>query len=707
MSAVNARSLCHAAWAFRNREKRLEPKYPALKTLHRIMMRKPLSEALFFHAVLWIIPPTVTRSILISHHIDLASGSGLSGFFEGLISGFFQDLFIALAVYVILGFINFLMAKRPLTSKRILFLLSFLCFSFYSVYLLIDLFLTLNLGVRINNVLFYFLSDIRPFIDSAKNLGFFLFLALVLLIAGLSLILFKIYFKKFQMQKLSIASIGSAIGTLVIAVLLNGVPPYNVKYYSASPVFAVNFDLMARFVGHDHSGPDQMSQNDILSTLSCHDTEEFSLISPEFPLLKMTKGYKGQKCFHIKVKKDERPHLIFLFLESFSAKDVGALGSKMGATPVFDMLEKEGVLFTNFYSTGVQTTRSVISSLFGIMPRYTKKAVQSDDPELPLIGIADLLNMRGYLSAYFHNGSLDFEGKTDFFSKHGYSEIYGREDILEKFPHAEKTSWGIHDEYLMQFVTDWMSQKDKEKQPVFLTMFTVSIHHPYLVPSHFNPPPFNITDDFASRPFSREKAKRIYARYLKTVHYTDYCIGLFIRFLKARGLYDKSIIFILADNSAPMGEHRENFFSIRYLYEENLKIPLLILAPGRLKKPVVVDEVGSQMDLLPTVMDILGISGLNHAMGTSLVREAQGKTIFFNNPFELGYRGLRKGSMKFIYSKQEKGIIGELYDLESDPAEKENLLTDLDSVRGYFEEAEKIHRVSGSLYRNRNFAPSD
>lgn len=668
-------------------------------------MKKTFSKAFLLHLFLWITIPTIVRSLSLSYHIDLASGSGQVDLLKGLISGLFQDIFLASEIYVLLGLIGLFCARKHRKSKWVLFALSSLLFSLFHIYLLIDLFLVLNLGIRINSVFFYFLSDIAPFVDSAKSLGLYQFLALVLLIAGVSVIVFHSYFKHFQAPNLDITSIGMAIATFVIAVLLNDVPPYSVRYYATSPVFAHQYDLVAKSLVQSHSGPPQVSRSDILSILPCNDTEEFSLVSHEFPLLKMTNGFKGPKHFHITINKGERPHLIFLFLESFRAQDVGALGSQTEATPVFDELKKGGVLFTNFYSTGVQTTRSVISSLFGIMPRYTEKAVQSGDPELPLIGIADLLNGRGYMSAYIHNGSLEFDGKTDFFSRHGYSEIYGSEDIIDKFPHAERTTWGLHDEYLMRFVTDWMAQKDKERQPTFLTLFTVSVHHPYIVPGYYKPPVFNVTKDSTFLPFFKDTAKQLYTRYLETMHYTDYCIGLFIRLLKDRGLYEKSIIFILADNSAPMGEHRGNFFALRYLYEENLKIPLLILAPGRLREPAVVNEVGSQVDLLPTVMDILGINDLNHAMGASLAREVHGRTVFFNNPFELGYRGLRKGSVKFIYSKQEKGIIAEIYNLESDPAESTNLLTDYNSVKSYFEEAEKVHKVFSTLYRRRNFAP--
>src|SRR4029453_1390486 len=133
-------------------------------------------------------------------------------------------------------------------------------------------------------------------------------------------------------------------------------------------------------------------------------------------------------------------------------------------------------------------------------------------------------------------------------------------------------------------------------------------HHPWHVPAHYAAPKFDTG--------SNEE----YGRFLQTFHYSDHCLGQFFDLLKAKGLDRKTIVFVLADTATPQGEHHNNFMLVNYLYEENLRIPLLIVAPGHHKKPAVIDDVGSQVDLLPTVMDLFGMQGLNHSVGTTLVR---------------------------------------------------------------------------------------
>ena len=75
-----------------------------------------------------------------------------------------------------------------------------------------------------------------------------------------------------------------------------------------------------------------------------------------------------------------------------------------------------------------------------------------------------------------------FEKKRGFFPNQGYADVLGQETVSNAFSNAGGTSWGLHDEYLMQFLADYISQHDKSGQSVFVTSFTVSHHHPWYVP---------------------------------------------------------------------------------------------------------------------------------------------------------------------------------------------------------------------------------
>jgi phosphoglycerol transferase MdoB-like AlkP superfamily enzyme len=661
---------------------------------------------LLCYLVIWVSIPSILRLYAIVHHIS-PSLAGSTAFIGGFFSGFFQDLLLGLEVYIFLGLVNAFLRNRYPDHRIVFSILSILLFSACHIYFFIDTSLLLTLGVRACSGFFYLFKDISPFFDSAKELGLFSLLLISIVAILISVVTFNIYFKKFETPRLNVWLVGTALAVFLISILIQSFVSPATQYFTNNSIIMGQYALISQSIGSNKSSLSKISRKDVLEVLPSHKTEDFSLLSEDFPLLKMTTGFKGAKNFNIKIDKDEKPHIIFLFLESFRAFDVGVLGSDKGATPVFDRISKEGALFTNFYSTGTQTTRAVISSLFGIMPRFTAQSIQSGDPDLSLIGIADILNNNGYMSAYFHNGSLKFESKQDFLPKHGYSEVYGKNDILQYNPEAEKTSWGIHDEYLMHFVADWLDKKDQEGQPAFLTIFTVSTHHPYQVPKNYQPPDFNVERDDPYNPFVKTKStgKGIYKRYLETIHYADYSLGLLIQLLREKRIYEKSIIFILADDSVPMGEHHKNYYGIRYLYEENIKIPLLILAPGKLVQPVVVDQISSQVDLLPTVMDILKLSAVNHAIGTSLARKDKNRTVFFNNPFELGYLGIRKGVYKVIYTKQGRDVKVQIYNLQDDPAETRILRNRMNLANAFLKEAERVNSIFETVYYHRNIAP--
>ncbi len=351
--------------------------------------------------------------------------------------------------------------------------------------------------------------------------------------------------------------------------------------------------------------------------------ENYTHLDPKFPLLKYTNGFHGEKNFTYE-KKSKDPNIIFLFMESFRAKDVGELGGKWNVTPEFDKLAKQGAFFSNFYSNSVTTANAAISSLFGIpAPIDTSR----NATKVPLISIAKLLKEKGYKTSYLHNGSLNFENKMEFFPANGFDHMIGKNEIFSKYPEAEKMSWGIPDEYLMQYSAQYL---EKQSQPSFLTLFTVSNHHPWHVPIHFHKKIF---------PSHLDKN---YQKFLSSMHYSDYCLGMFIELLKKKNLLDNTLLFILGDHGQSVLEKEQHFAVMKDISSENVHIPLLIYGKDQIK-PTIVREPSSQIDLLPTVMDLLQIRGVNHSIGTSLLRSNPKRHVFFHNPSPFGKIGKRDG----------------------------------------------------------------
>jgi len=386
----------------------------------------------------------------------------------------------------------------------------------------------------------------------------------------------------------------------------------------------------------------------------------------------------GEPLFNVRIGDGERPHVVLLVMESQRAIDIGALGGRHGVSPQFDRLSKEGVLFTNFHANGIQTTRAVISLLFGRMPRFDSNAIQAEQPVVQMKGLPSMFAARGYHTAYLHNGELSFENQGPFFAANGFQTVEGEKALEAHHPDAQRMSWGIHDEYLYDRAAGWLAERDAEQKPAFLTLFTISNHHPWTVPDHFQRPPVDVSDVD-------------HRKFLTAFAYADHALGGFVDDLRARGLADKTILIVTADTSRAMGEHDDNFSVVTNLHRENVAVPLLILADGRLT-PQRIDAVGSQVDVLPTVAQLLGLTAPNALPGTTLTHAAANRTAYFNSPYVLRYWGLRRGSWHYFYAM--KARTHHLFDLREDLAEVHNLATERpDLAEEFFLDIARKHRI--------------
>lgn len=355
-----------------------------------------------------------------------------------------------------------------------------------------------------------------------------------------------------------------------------------------------------------------------------------------FPL--STHKTQGKKLFDIPT--EDKPHIIFIVLESFRAKNVGCLGATVPLSPHFDRLAQKGILFTNFHSTGNLTNRSIIASLFGLPPAHRPWHL-GYYCDLPLIGLPQILARHGYHPAVIQGGSTSFDHEAKFFENQGFKTILGKRDIDQS-----GTSWGVFDEHLMPYAASWLSQ---QSQPVFLNLTTITNHHPWMHPNGES-------------------------GYFQTFAYTDWALNLFVEDLKKRELLQKSILFIFGDHGQELADRDPHFAINRHLYQDNIHVPLLVYAEKR-QKHTVIDTVASQIDLLPTVLDLLHLTDPHHSLGKSLLR-ASTKPIFFSHPFDTPIRGCREGKWKYLI--QESGE--ELYDLSADPEERVNRVGEKDFI---------------------------
>ncbi|MEO6844493.1 MAG: LTA synthase family protein, partial [Ginsengibacter sp.] len=262
----------------------------------------------------------------------------------------------------------------------------------------------------------------------------------------------------------------------------------------------------------------------------------------------------------------EKPNILFIILESYTAKWVGCLGGVPGVTPNLDKIAADGLLFTHIYAAGDRSEKGQVAVLSGYPNQAITSIIKTPTKTLHLPSINQSLEKIGYHSSYTYGGELEFANIKSYLINIGINQLVDKYD----FPVSERTtSWGVHDQYVFnRFYEDI----HKEKQPFFAAMFTLSSHEPYDVPMKTH---FKGTDETTL--------------FENSVYYTDSIIGHFINTLKQDTLWKNTLIVFVADHGHPLPGHDPNDRPSKF------RIPL-IFSGGALSMKGTINNFGSQTD---------------------------------------------------------------------------------------------------------------
>jgi phosphoglycerol transferase MdoB-like AlkP superfamily enzyme len=297
-----------------------------------------------------------------------------------------------------------------------------------------------------------------------------------------------------------------------------------------------------------------------------------------------------------------RPNVVFVLMESFMGVDVGAIGyeGEVDVTPNYNKLAKEGILFKNVYSSGKRSNRGVVSTITGYPSSYgqaiIKKAIAG---RRKFYSIPDILKNRGYNTHFYYGGDIEFDNMKAFLVRNGIETIFDMND----FPKKDRTiAWGVPDDKVFEKMSEDMNNM---KEPFYVEVFTLSNHSPYDIPKEF-------------QIYSEKDYPNMYQKY-NGQYFADYAIGKFTESLKNKEWAKNTIFVFVADH----GENRSVPVEIDWKKFTN---PLLIWSPNKdLVKPQVVNTLGTQMDILPTLMGMLGGEYEHASWGKDLLQPRNGK----------------------------------------------------------------------------------
>lgn len=320
--------------------------------------------------------------------------------------------------------------------------------------------------------------------------------------------------------------------------------------------------------------------------------------------------YKNNTASDIRVLTIKQPNIILIIIESFTAKVIDPLNGLKGVTPNFNKACSEGILFNHFHATATRSDKGISAILSGF-PSLSKETITMfPEKSSKLPNITKELRNKGYNTAFYYGGDINFAGLNSYLVNGGYQNMVDIKDFSKK---AASSNWGVPDEKVFQRLFQDLQKKSNSK--FFYTLFTLSNHEPFdiPVPHHF---PGN---DFDSR-------------FLSTAYYTDSCIFDFTEKCKRAGIWDSTLFILVADHGSSLPGNHEHHDPMKF------HIPMLWLG-GVIKEPMIISQYGSQLDVPKTLLNQLGINANDFQFGHDIFLSEFDKTSFaiYTHNYGMGY----------------------------------------------------------------------
>ena len=282
------------------------------------------------------------------------------------------------------------------------------------------------------------------------------------------------------------------------------------------------------------------------------------------------------------ILKIEKPNIIVVLLESWSADLIESLGGEPGITPNFHELEKEGLLFTNIYASA-NRSQHAMSSLFGGLPGMPVTTITlHPDKYYAVPSLVKKMDSIGYHTSFYFGGELNYGNILSYLRYNEFDEIIEAKDIHEGF---HKGKLGYHDTDIMPWYIDQISDYP---QPFFSTLFTQSTHSPYDYP----------------KIFEELEWPQIEKPYVNSGHYTDIALGMFMEKAKQQEWYDSTLFVFIADHS------HSSYKNNRLESFNHHRIPMLIYGEPLQDslRGTTYDKICGNTDLTATLLAQLGQS---------------------------------------------------------------------------------------------------
>lgn len=375
---------------------------------------------------------------------------------------------------------------------------------------------------------------------------------------------------------------------------------------------------------------------------------------------------------------EKRPNIIFICVESLSAKFLGTFGNTENITPTLDSLANNSMLFTNFFATGTRTVRGMEAITLSVPPTPGRSIVKREDNQ-QLYTIGEVFKEKGYSRNFFYGGDGYFDNMNTFFGGNGFNIVdRGRGYLMDEAITTKRTNiedeevtfenaWGVADEDIYNKVIKEADKRHQDGKPFFDFVMTTSNHRPYTYPERKIDIPSGSGRSGA-------------------VKYTDFAIGEFLKNAQKKEWYKNTVIIIMADHCASSAGRQE-------LDLKNYHIPAFIInLPNT--APQKIDKMASQIDIFPTLFSLLNWNYNSNFYGTDVLKMQPNQERALVGTYRK--LGLLKGDKVMVLSDQK---VSNFYNWNRDT----NDLLPLKEDDTFLKEAISKYQTADYLFLNGGF----
>jgi lipoteichoic acid synthase len=364
----------------------------------------------------------------------------------------------------------------------------------------------------------------------------------------------------------------------------------------------------------------------------------------------------------------QKRNVVLIHLESTRAESVTPYNEDLKTTPFLDELSKSSLMAERAYVVVPRTSKASVAVNCGINPPLFP-GPEFAPGGIPAQCLTDLLKDQGYRTVFFQSSSETGDRYQDIVKNLGYDEYYP-EEAMDTTGFQWTSYFGYEDDIMLKPSEDWL--KGHQDTPFMAEYMTGTGHHDYrCIPNRYGTQTFSNDDQLN--------------HYLNCLHYLDHFVNNLIDQYKALGLYDNTIFVIYGDHGEGFGEHGV-YEHGDTIWDEGLRIPLMIHAPGLTDGGERVSGLANETDVVPTVLEMMGYAVQNGQYpGYSLLHPVPAdRTLNFSCYTNYKCLASLQGNEKYIYHYGNQP--DEVYDLSKDPLEKNNLASqyskeDLDKRR--------------------------